>query len=353
MRRMLAVVALSFAVVTGCGGVENDPNLAAAVERTEAEGTGKFEIRGEQKAEKQSAQYTCEGSADYAAERVRVDCEYAGMGDLDAIAIGDDYFFRGIVVGPTRDKWVKFSGEVDDETALSSLSPQKMLRLLRDGSTDTERLGETEIRGESSVGYTLTVDCKTALLNCESTVPVEVWIGDDGIVRRIAIVDDSGAATLEFFDFGVEVDIQAPPAEQVVEEDAVFAGSAGSAGSSSGPARCGEGEAKPISQKRTVSTLRRNGFSMRDDSQACFVSNATDGDATKVLEREGIVHCSIEAKPPANAPTSVTRRGADGADAELALENLTCTIFTDSPTGEEKIDKLEAAFAELERAIRP
>ena len=56
---------------------------------------------------------------------------------------------------------------------------------------------------------------------------------------------------------------------------------------------------------------------------------------------------------PADAPTTVARRGVDGADAELRLRNLTCTILTDSPTGEVKIDRLEAAFAELERAIRP
>ena len=84
----------------------------------------------------------------------------------------------------------------------------------------------------------------------------------------------------------------------------------------------------------------------------CIVDNYGD-DPEATLRREGHVSCGVHAEPPADAPKTTVRRGADGADAELALQNVVCTIFTDSPTGEEKIAKLEAAFEELERAIHP
>jgi hypothetical protein len=54
------------------------------------------------------------------------------------------------------------------------------------------------------------------------------------------------------------------------------------------------------------------------------------------------------------------RRAGDGREArcrqrdvELVLQTLQCTIFTDSPAAEERIDRLEAAFGELRCAIRP
>jgi hypothetical protein len=44
---------------------------------------------------------------------------------------------------------------------------------------------------------------------------------------------------------------------------------------------------------------------------------------------------------------------ADGADIRLSLHNLECALLADSPTGQEKIGRLEAVFAELERTVRP
>ncbi len=64
----------------------------------------------------------------------------------------------------------------------------------------------------------------------DSTTAVEVWVDDDGLVRRIVeeVTAPAGFAapgapmptyvtTTEFFDFGVEADIEAPPADEVGE----------------------------------------------------------------------------------------------------------------------------------------
>ena len=166
------------------------------------------------------------------------------------IAIGNDFYVRGMVFTGTSEKWVKFEGDVDDDTSLASLSPQKLLRLLRSASSETERVGEEDVRGEATVRYRLVVDCEAAKLECSSMTSVEVWVGDDGIVRRISLEDDDGTATFEFFDFGADVRIEAPPASDVVEEDLV-AGSSSSGGGTSGgiEVTCAEGEAVPISQR--------------------------------------------------------------------------------------------------------
>lgn len=193
------------------------------------------------------------------------------------------------------------------------------------------------------------MDCQGAQLVCEGVASVDVWIAEDGIVRRIALEDDSSAFTFEFFDFGAEVDIEPPPPDEVLQEDDVASG-----GMTVEPADpCAEKQAEPISDDRARAALRRHGFSISSGVGCGALTNSTGGNGQDVLVNEGIVFCIVQRRPPDGAPTTVVRRAVDGADAELVLQNLECTVFTDSPTGEEKIDKLEAAFGELQRVIRP
>ena len=56
-----------------------------------------------------------------------------------------------------------------------------------------------------------------------SRLQIEVWIDDDGLVRRIKIADPPGArdrqaVTIDLYDFGVNVVAEAPPADQVMTE---------------------------------------------------------------------------------------------------------------------------------------
>jgi len=56
-------------------------------------------------------------------------------------------------------------------------------------------------------------------------VPTDVWIDEDGLVRRIRQRYDLRVGerkvrteiAMELFDFGVEVDVEAPPADAVVD----------------------------------------------------------------------------------------------------------------------------------------
>ncbi len=346
---MLIGAALLCLAAAGCGGLENEPNLAKAAERTEAAGSGRFALDGVQSMDDKQVAVTCAGEADYAAKSVRVDCNYADLGKLQAIAIGRDSYVRGDWPPgfATTDKWMKSSGDLDDDS-LANLSPERLLALLRAASSETERVGEEDVRGSSTVRYRLTVDCEPAILECDGTAPVEVWIDDEGFVRRISLDDDDGLATFEFFDFGADVDIHAPPADEVVDEDEVFSTESGS--SSFGPITCADGEAKPIGQALATRILRSHGFEMHD--VGCLLTNS-GGDATDVLAREGLVDCGVHAEPPAGAPKTVTRRTSGSEDATFVLENLECTIDADGAQAAKQIGRLEAAFEELEHAIRP
>lgn len=352
MKRMLVIAVVVSALAAGCGGVENEPNLAQAAERTEALGTGRFEVEGVLEEDGKRVPLSCTGSADYERQRVHVRCEYGELGVLEAIAIERDSYFRGdFFLGPgAGDKWEKDTIEVDDETSLGTLSPQKLLALLRKASSDTERIGEGEVRGDATVRYRLTVDCEAAVLECEGTAPVDVWIAEDGIVRRIAIDDDEGEATFEFFDFGAQIDIEPPPADQLL---AAGEGGTGSVIVSSGSGSskeyvCADGDATPITQERAVEALRSHGFTVDDPENGCLLNNWRDDH-----EAEGLVDCGVHAEPPKGAPHTVTRRPSDFGELELALENFDCTIDTGETGREKKIARLEAVFEELERSIRP
>jgi hypothetical protein len=349
-RLLLAVAAIAF-VAVGCGAAENDPNLAAAADRTEATGSGRFEVNGAYEENGTPTSIACTGSADYERRRVTVSCTYEGVREFEAIAIGGDMYLRGdAAFGPgTRDKWVKESGEVDEDTALANLSPQRLLALLRDASSETVRVGEEDVRGEPTVRYRLTVDCESADLDCEDSAAVGVWIAEDGIVRRIAIDDDGGEVSFEFFDFGVDVVIEPPPDDQLVD----VPGDLGQGGVTTGDSvNCGQGEAVPISQAKAVSTLHDHGVSVTAGAESCMLTNARGDGGAAVLAREGIVYCLVHRVPPRDAPHAVTRRGADEDGADFALENLECTIITDGPGGTANVARLEEALEEMASSVR-
>jgi hypothetical protein len=339
-------------LLAGCGGAENEPNLAQAAERTEATGSSRIAVHGTEKNAREAARFECEGEADYADARIRIACSYPS-GDLELIVIGDSTYVRGAFLGTeTGRKWLEFPTETE-EFALREFTPEKLLAMLRDASTGTERVGEEDVRGDETVRYRLTVECEKANLDCATTSHVDVWIDGDGIVRRIAVEDDSAEGTIEFYDFGGDVDVEAPPADEVVDPNRGWTGYGPLTGSNANP--CTGVEAKPITERKALDTLQSHDLSVVGDRSGYCVAGvaAVLENAPEDFPRQGSVSCFLHEKPEPDAPRTVTRSGVDGGDAQLRLANLTCMMFTDSPTGESKIDRLEAAFDELERAIRP
>lgn len=114
--------------------------------------------------------------------------------------------------------------------------PTRALQLLESVGKVT-RVGTATIDGVDATEYTGSVDVKKAAAAAGSaygklleqskvtTIPVDVWIGSDGLVRRLREVfsypvDGAQAATsltLSLTDFGVQATITPPPADQTVD----------------------------------------------------------------------------------------------------------------------------------------
>jgi hypothetical protein len=118
-------------------------------------------------------------------------------------------------------------------------SPQQGLEYLQGLSGDVQDLGEETVAGQPATHYKASIDYTKVLdrlpdaspaardaLGKLGTVPADVWIdGQDRVVKMHMTIDGSafgaGAGTaemtMELTDFGVPVDVQAPPAEDTVD----------------------------------------------------------------------------------------------------------------------------------------
>jgi hypothetical protein len=148
---------------------------------------------------------------------------------------------------PGGKEWIKFDlsqlgeqGGVDFRQLmqLSGTDPSQSLDLLRAASDDFREIGEEEVRAVPTTHYSGTIDLEKVaeqappgareayqqLLEASSQtkVPVDVWIDEDGLTRRVryeqTMADGSTMnLTQEYYDFGVEVDVSPPPADEVLD----------------------------------------------------------------------------------------------------------------------------------------
>ena len=127
----------------------------------------------------------------------------------------------------------------------SQADPMQYLLWLSAIGPGVTKIGEEEIRGVPTSRYRAVVDLN--LLESQSPpgkeaewsayvqtlrdrlgldfIPVEVWIDDEGLVRRLyheygfAAEGTSAVVTTELFDFGVDVNVKPPPPGQVAALD--------------------------------------------------------------------------------------------------------------------------------------
>ncbi len=127
------------------------------------------------------------------------------------------------------------------------------LDALRGVSGDVEEVGHEKVRGADTTHYRAEIDPEKALDEVPeaqreqaakaleklggASLPVDVWIDGDGRTRKLSMTVDSdrlgvdapggpakATVTYELYDFGVEVDATAPPAETVLDLGEMFSG---------------------------------------------------------------------------------------------------------------------------------
>ncbi len=172
---------------------------------------------------------------------------------IDVVQDGDTSYVRFPAISeklPDGASWIRSDGEkvkVDgfefgELEDFASTDPRELLRLLEAAGGEVEVVGVEEVRGAEATHYRVTIDPVEAakatpgglgplaepLQARAGDVPVDVWLDGDGLVRKLQVEisaqqQEAGSASVgfELWDYGDDVEIELPPADEVVDASAL------------------------------------------------------------------------------------------------------------------------------------
>jgi len=187
-----------------------------------------------------------EGAIDFEqqAASLRVDMSKLGEGVMSGameirIVDGSMYMNMGALLGARADDLLHGKDWIGiDMSGLGAdggtQNPADMLQSLR-GAGDVREVGHTMIDGTETTHYRADIDVQKAMEKVPekyrataeqgmkvlgTTFPIDVWIDNDGLPRRFAIdieIPGKGSVkeSIDYTDFGADVSIDAPPADEV------------------------------------------------------------------------------------------------------------------------------------------
>jgi hypothetical protein len=278
MRTRLLATALLLPLLVACGakdgsGSKNGPVveqqavdvLRAAAAKTAEGGTARFAMSMEGSG--MTMQGTGVTSLSGIKSSMKMSMAVGGQTiDMEAIMLDTVMYMKMPMLQPDG-KWMKLdlaelskAGNVDLE-ALSQMQqndPKQALAYLEGVSEDVKKEGTESVRGVETTKYSGTLDMsKAASAQKEkrvrdaiesvvkqmgtSKIPMTVWIDKDGRLRKmVQTVDLSKASgegmeglsgtlttTFEMYDFGVKLDVKAPPENEVTDGSALLGGAGG------------------------------------------------------------------------------------------------------------------------------
>lgn len=134
-------------------------------------------------------------------------------------------------LGPEYSAFVDRTRQTDPAEALSALR----------GVTAVAEVGEEDLDGVATTRYAATLDLRTTLeatgvegalfeergIDLDRAVPVHVWVDGDGLIRRYeTTLDADGTShmmTFEVLEYGPEVDVEVPPADDTISFEEAMA----------------------------------------------------------------------------------------------------------------------------------
>lgn len=156
---------------------------------------------------------------------------------------------------PAGTSWVRSDGErvkVDgfefgELDGIASTDPREVLDLLQAAGAEIETVGREELRGTETTHYRGTLDAAAYAKKLSPgeraglgplagqldagavAVPVDVWLDGDGFVRKVSLSisgtelgrEGSASVSFELWDYGEKVEIDLPPADEVVDASAL------------------------------------------------------------------------------------------------------------------------------------
>lgn len=156
-----------------------------------------------------------------------------GMGQQDATMIFvDDVLYMQMPGMSQPGKWTKVTkgdaalGQIVEQ--MDAMGPRGSLEVMKNGLQEVRLVGTEEVDGEQLKHYEVTVDAQAALESlgqlgdaAGGDVPQEVsydlYLDDDNLMRRIVLDVAGQQMVMETSDWGKDVEIEAPPASDVVE----------------------------------------------------------------------------------------------------------------------------------------
>jgi hypothetical protein len=231
MRKELILIAL-VPLAVGCGAKESAADGSAGA--TEDAGSSRIEMT--MSAPDDGLPYSATGAIDYARDRGEIvitspsdTLEFPG-GEMH-----DRFVGRTIYIGLTLQGELRWTKEVDDLRGTDRFipgpggpGPERLLDLLVKSSKKVENLGTDDIRGVPAKHYRAHLDTKKLggeFTHYGNNVVIDAWIDEDGLVRRVRVPDGgegSGFTVADYFDYGVDVDVEAPPAEEIISDREFF-----------------------------------------------------------------------------------------------------------------------------------
>jgi len=265
---LLVVLALA---APGCGADGAGPltldSFADAADRTREEGSSRVEIvtTMEMEMQEQSMQMSGEGVFDYAANRGTMTMTLPEADEVEMRVDGTVAYVRvpeGEETGlPEGVSWIRIDAAAHGAQAgqfgqIDQQNPGRMLDYLHAAEDEPEEVGREEVRGVETTHYRAQVNLEEMAeqeleqlpeeqreqqrqqleqlreMLTEPTIPVEVWVDDDGLLRRMTMEMTLEAPGLEgqptemrmtmrmeLFDYGVDVEVETPAEDEVVDYD--------------------------------------------------------------------------------------------------------------------------------------
>jgi hypothetical protein len=248
MRRALALTLLLLAsvVLPACGNDDAEVGpLAAAAERSGNEESAKWDMEMDVDSSKEgkfSMTGTALMTADSSRGRMDMNLEIPGEDPvkMEMINIRDEFWMRSPAFDlPAGKKWMH---SVDRGVAPSTMTMREFLDLIRE-SGDVDELGGERVRGRATTHYKATVSMDDLFERSPDETkrrfrekfkqfegkglefPIEVWIDDEELVRRMVIDWKFGKDRMhlaaDILDYGVNVPSAPPDESTVVEESEV------------------------------------------------------------------------------------------------------------------------------------
>jgi hypothetical protein len=233
-------------VLVGCGSATSSGNDVRDAAKATSEDTSRVEMIVQIP---DDASFRGSGFFDYARERgsLRFEAEFIHEDAAEITRFtpdevrlfADAHYISWFMDG--KRYWSKEPAEASGDPleflipAPGLSDPDDVLELLVNASGDIKRQGNEDVRGVETTHYRIRLDSEELVQQVppaqreearESlgarSLPVEVWTDRENRIRRVRF-QHAGALkttmTVELFDFGIEVEVEPPPPEQVLSDE--------------------------------------------------------------------------------------------------------------------------------------